>query len=101
LLDLARKLSDGVGVNLILPMKNQVSRILNDKIKRLALAAYKQANPNSIPANKQSKPYTLPSECEELVGMLGRIESADSGELEAMAHFATTGAVRELAYEKA
>ena len=82
-------------------LKNQVSRILNDKIKRISLSAYKQSNPNPVPSNKQSNPYALPCECEALVGMLGRIESADNDELEAMAHYATTGSLRELSYEKA
>ena len=75
-------------------LKNQVKRILESKIHRIAQDCYRKANPD--PKSKSRKPYTLPQEAHEMVSMLRRIEDASDTELEQFAHFATTGAVREL-----
>ena len=42
------------------------------------------------------RPYSLPAEVDEMVAMLGRIDGASIAELEQFAHYATTGAVREI-----
>ena len=75
-------------------LKDQVKRILESKIHRIAQDCYRKANPN--PRSKSCKPYTLSQEAHEMVSMLRRIEDASDTELEQFAHFATTGAVREL-----
>jgi hypothetical protein len=81
----------------ITSLKAQVSLILNAKIRRIALTAYIRANPVPPKLGKLAKPYTLPLEVKVMTDMLGRIECASVDELESFAHFATTGAVRELA----
>jgi len=73
-------------------MKTQVARILNAKVAAIARIEYAKANP---PGAKRHRTYTLPQCAHEMVGMLGRIEAATSDELEAMAHYATTGEVFE------
>lgn len=78
-------------------LKEQVNRILHAKVKRIAQDCFRKANPNPKPTQTQFRPYSLPAEVDEMVAMLGRIESATDAELEAFAHFATTGAARELA----
>ena len=75
-------------------LKDQVKRILEHKIHRIAQDCYRKANPD--PQRKAHRPYTLPQEAHEMVSMLRRIEDASDTELEQFAHFATTGAVREL-----
>ncbi len=75
-------------------LKGQVKRILEFKTRRIAQDCYRKANPD--PQWKAHKPYTLPQEAHEMVSMLRRIEEASDSELEQFAHFATTGAVREL-----
>lgn len=77
-------------------LKEQVNRILHAKVKRIAQDCFRKANPNPKPMQSSFKPYLLPQEAQELVEMLGRIESATDAELEAFAHYATTGAVREI-----
>ena len=77
-------------------LKDQVNSILHAKIKRIAEECFRKANPNPKPMQTSFKPYSLPQEVDEMVAMLGRIESATDAELEAFAHYATTGSVREL-----
>ena len=72
-------------------VKEQVCRILNAKIKRIATECYSKANPMPVKMHGNPKPYALPQEAHDMVEMLGRIESATSEELEQFAHFATTG----------
>ena len=76
--------------------QEQVCRILNAKIKRIASDCYRKANQTPPKMHGTPKPYTLPQEAHDMVAMLGRIECATSEELEQFCHFATTGAVREL-----
>lgn len=73
-------------------MKTQVSHILNAKIAAIARAEYAKANAQGA---KRHHAYTLPQCAHEMVAMLGRIEAATADELEAMAHYATTGEVFE------
>ena len=85
-----------------LTLKQQVSNILNAKIKRIASACWLKANPNWRNTSKRNA-YTLPVEVEELTAMLGKIETATSEELEQMAFNATNGAIPAAIwqYEKA
>ena len=76
-------------------LKEQVSRILNAKIRRISHDCFRQANPRINPTQTRVRPYTLPLEVREMVAMLRRIEEATNEELEQFAHYATTGAVRE------
>lgn len=73
-------------------MKTQVARILNAKVAAIARIEYAKANP---PGMRRHHAYTLPQCAHDMVAMLGRIESATADELEAMAHYATTGEVFE------
>lgn len=70
----------------------QVCRILHAKIKRIAMAAYAKANDG----RKRHAPYSLPVEVDNMIAMLGRTATATNDELEAMAQYATTGAVGEM-----
>jgi hypothetical protein len=75
-------------------LQQQVNGILHAKVAAIAKDAFKKANPN--PYAKKWKPYTLPQCAHDMVAaMLGRIDVATDAELEAMAHFATTGEVFE------
>lgn len=78
-------------------LERQVCAILNSKIHRIAVDCYRRANPRPVPMHKQPKPYTLPVEVHVMVAMLGRTGNATDSELEAMASYATTGAVQQLA----
>ena len=69
----------------------QVCAILHCKVHRIAVAAYIRANDGK----RRHHPYALPEEVHVMVAMLGRTAVATDDELEAMAHYATTGAVRE------
>lgn len=79
-------------------MKTQVSRILNSKIASISRTEYDRANPAGA---KRHHAYSLPQCVHDMVAMLGRIESATAGELEAMAHYATTGEVFERSTKRA
>lgn len=75
-------------------LSTSVQHILNAKIRAIARHEYAKANPQP---GRKHKPYTLPACAHEMVAMLGRIETATADELEAMAHYATTGEVFERA----
>lgn len=75
-------------------LRDQVNRILHAKVLTIARHEYAKANPQP---GRKHKPYTLPSCAHDMVAMLGRIETATADELEAMAHYATTGEVFERA----
>lgn len=79
-------------------LKDQVCRMLNHKIKRIAQSEHSKTNPIS---GKRYQPYSVPECVDLMVSMLGRIETASGDELEAMALYATTGEVRELSQYKA
>lgn len=81
-------------------MKEQVARILNDKIARICRVEYIRANPKPVPTHKQPRPYSVPQEAREMIAMLGRLETASNEELEEMAAFAGGAGVLQMAYPK-
>jgi hypothetical protein len=74
-------------------LKEQVNAMLHGKIRAIARVEYAKANPLGA---KRHRPYSLPACVDVMVKMLGRVENCSNADLEAIAHYATTGEVFEL-----
>ncbi len=77
-------------------LRQQVAKIVNDKIKRISAKEYVRANGT----NKRVKPYSIPAICGELVAMLGELADINTNKdrIEGIAVFATHGEVMERAF---
>ena len=84
-------------------LASQVDIIVDDKIARIAHREWLAAN--TLPNGKMRRryvPYTLPAEVQVLVSMRSECadESTSDDRLEAIAAYATGGAIRELAFSR-
>lgn len=78
--------------------REQITFILNDKIKKICQCEYKKANPQPVKMHKLTKTYSLPLCVNEMVKMISECadQETSSERLKDIYHFATSGEVFEL-----